>query len=235
LINIVKIKIKRFNYIYQFFKIEHKRGRVGKGEWNIPTSLPVLEDQNLEKYVSKLNYILIDLNKVSDDELINEAYIDFCFTSAVIAMKHVHENIEKIKAVFRPLVEYVQIHEDEEGYHCLFFSFNYISYVKGDTKEAENALKELIGGDEKAMTLIEKWIMEGKQEGLQEGLEKGLQEGLEKGLIKAKKDDIKSVILIKFGILPKELEEKIETTNDIQILDDMLKRVALAGKIEEIL
>jgi len=45
----------------------------GKGEWNIPTSLPVLEDQNLEKYVSKLNYMLIDLNKISDDELINES------------------------------------------------------------------------------------------------------------------------------------------------------------------
>ena len=203
----------------------------GKGEWNIPTSLPVLEDQNLEKYVSKLNYILIDLNKVSDDELIKEAYIDFCFTSAVIAMKHVHENIEKIKAVFRPLVEYVQIHEDEEGYRCLFFSFNYISYVKGDTKEAENALKELIGGDKKAMTLIEKWIMEGKQKGLQEGLEKGRQEGV----TKAKKDAIKSAILIKFGVLPKELEEKIESTNDIQILDEMFKKVILAGKIEEIL
>jgi len=209
----------------------------GKGEWNIPTSLPVLEDQNLEKYVSKLNYILIelnyiliDLNKVSDDELINEAYIDFCFTSAVIAMKHVHENIEKIKAVFRPLVEYVQIHEDEEGYHCLFFSFNYISYVKGDTKEAENALKELIGGDKKAMTLIEKWIMEGKQKGLQEGLEKGLQEGL----IKAKKDAIKSAVLIKFGVLPKELEEKIESTDDIKILDETFKKVILATKIEEI-
>jgi hypothetical protein len=41
----------------------------GKGEWNIPTSLPILEDQNLEKYVSKLNYILIDLNKVSDEDI----------------------------------------------------------------------------------------------------------------------------------------------------------------------
>ena len=81
------------------------------------------------------------------------------------------------------------------------------------------------------MTLTEKWMMEGLQKGLQEGLEKGLQEGL----IKAKKDDIKSVILIKFKVLPKELEEKIESTDDIQILDDMLKRVALAGKIEEIL
>ena len=82
-------------------------------------------------------------------------------------------------------------------------------------------------------------ILKGKKEGLQEGLEKGkqegLQEGLQKGSLKTKKDDIKSVILIKFGVLPKELEEKIETTDDIQILDDMLKRVALAGKVEEIL
>jgi len=36
----------------------------GKGEWNIPTSLPVLEDQNLEKYVSKLNYILIQVHYI---------------------------------------------------------------------------------------------------------------------------------------------------------------------------
>jgi hypothetical protein len=69
------------------------------------------------------------------------------------------------------------------------------------------------------MTLTEKWMME----------------GLEKGLLKAKKDDVKSAILIKFGVLPKELEEKIETTDDIQALDEMFKKVILAGKIEEIL
>jgi flagellar biosynthesis/type III secretory pathway protein FliH len=102
--------------------------------------------------------------------------------------------------------------------------------VKGDTKEAENAFKELIGGDKKAMTLIEKWIMEGLEKGKQEGRQEGLQEGL----IKAKKDDVKSAILIKFGVLPKELEEKIESTDDIQILDEMFKKVILATKIEEI-
>ena len=109
------------------------------------------------------------------------------------------------------------------------------------------------------MTLTEKWKMEGLQKGLQEGLQKGLQEGLQKGLqeglekgkqeglqeglekglqkglIKAKKDDVKSAILIKFGVLPKELEEKIESTDDIQTLDEMFKKVILAGKIEEIL
>jgi hypothetical protein len=83
------------------------------------------------------------------------------------------------------------------------------------------------------MTLTEKWKM--VEKGLQEGLEKGLQEGLEKGSLKTKKDDVKSAILIKFRVLPKEVEEKIETTDDIQTLDEMFKKVILAGKIEEIL
>jgi flagellar biosynthesis/type III secretory pathway protein FliH len=111
--------------------------------------------------------------------------------------------------------------------------------VKDNAEEVESILKELTGGDEKVMTLTEKWMMEGLQKGLQEGLQKGkqegLQEGLQKGLIKAKKDDVKSAILIKFKVLPKELEEKIETTDDIQTLDEMFKKVILAGKIEEIL
>jgi len=77
------------------------------------------------------------------------------------------------------------------------------------------------------MTLTEKWKME--------GLQKGKQEGLQEGSLKTKKDDVKSAILIKFGILPKELEEKIENTDDIKVLDEMFKKVILAGKIEEIL
>jgi len=81
---------------------------------------------------------------------------------------------------------------------------------------------------------ILKGLEKGKQEGLQEGLQKGLQEGLEKGSLKTKKDDVKSAILMKFGVLPKELEEKIETTYDIKALDEMFKKVMLANKIEEI-
>ena len=87
----------------------------------------------------------------------------------------------------------------------------------------------------KDLPFTAKAIEQLEQEATLKGLQKGKQEGLQEGLVKAKKDDIKSVILIKFGVLPKELEEKIETADNIQILDDMLKRVALAGKIEEIL
>jgi hypothetical protein len=203
----------------------------GKGEWNVPTSLPIVKNTKLEKYASKLNYILIDLNRVSDDDIISETHQDLCVLWAILAMKHIFDSIKGFIKVLELIADYIKSHEHIEKSHCIFLTLDYIVSVKNNPEEVESILKELTGGDEKIMTLTEKW----KIEGLQEGLEKGLQEGLEKGLIKAKKDAIKSAILIKFGVLPKELEEKIENTDDIQTLDEMFKKVILACKIEEIL
>jgi predicted transposase/invertase (TIGR01784 family) len=194
----------------------------GKGEWNMPTSLPIVKNTKLEKYTSKLNYILIDLNKVSDEDIISETHQDLCMLWAMLTMKHIFDSIESFIKVLELIADYLKSHEYIEKSHCIFLTLDYIVSVKDNPEEVEIILKELTGGDKKVMTLTEKWKME------------GLQEGLQKGLIKAKKDDIKSAILIKFGILPKELEEKIETTDDIQTLDDIFKKVILATKIEEI-
>jgi len=198
----------------------------GKGEWNIPTSLPVVKNIKLEKYTSKLNYILIDLNRVSDEDIISKAHKDLCTQWAMLAMKHIFDSIKDFIKVFELIADYIKTHDYIETTHCIFLTLDYIVYVKDSAEEVENILKELTGGDEKVMTLTEKWKMEGKQE--------GLQEGLQKGLIKAKKDDIKSAVLIKFGLLPKDFEEKIENTDDIQALNDIFKKVILATKIEEI-
>jgi len=195
----------------------------GKGEWNIPTSLPVLEDQNLEKYVSKLNYILIDLNKISDEDIISKTHQDLCTQWAMLTMKHIFDSIESFMRVLELIADYIKSQEHIEKSHCIFLTLDYIVSVKDNPEEVENILKELTGGDEKVMTLTEKWMME------------GLQKGLQKGSLKTKKDDVKSAILIKFKVLPKELEEKIENTDDIQTLDEMFKKVILAGNIEEIL
>jgi flagellar biosynthesis/type III secretory pathway protein FliH len=69
----------------------------------------------------------------------------------------------------------------------------------------------------------------------QEATLKGKKEGLQEGVTKAKRDYVKSAILMKFEVLPKELEEKIESTDDIEALDEMFKKVILSSKIEEIL
>jgi len=198
----------------------------GKGEWNMPTSLPIVKNTKLEKYASKLNYILIDLNRISDDDIISKTHKDLCTQWALLAMKHIFDSIESFIKVFELIADYIKSQEHIEKSHCIFLTLDYIVSVKDSAEEVENILKELTGGDEKVMTLTEKWKMEGKQE--------GLQEGLQKGLIKAKKDDIKSAVLIKFGLLPKDFEEKIENTDDIQALNDIFKKVILATKIEEI-
>jgi predicted transposase/invertase (TIGR01784 family) len=41
----------------------------GQTKWNFPTTIPDIEDEELDKYIQKLNYILIDLNKIEDENL----------------------------------------------------------------------------------------------------------------------------------------------------------------------
>jgi hypothetical protein len=115
----------------------------GKGEWNIPTSLPVLEDQNLEKYVSKLNYILIDLNKVSDEDIISETYQDLCVQWAMLAMKHIFDSIKGFIKVLELIADYIKTHDYIETSHCIFLTLDYIVSVKDNPEEVESILKEL--------------------------------------------------------------------------------------------
>jgi Putative transposase, YhgA-like. len=44
----------------------------------MPTSLTIVKNTKLEKYTSKLNYILIDLNRVSDEDIISKTHKDLC-------------------------------------------------------------------------------------------------------------------------------------------------------------
>ena len=169
----------------------------GKGEWNMPTSLPSVKNTKLEKYTSKLNYVLIDLNQISDEDIISKTHQDLCTQWAMLVMKHIFDSIKGFIKVLELIADYIKTHDYIETTHCIFLTLDYIVSVKNNPEEVENILKELTGGDEKIMTLTEKWKME--------GLEKGKQEGS----LKTKKDDIKSAVLIKFVVLPKELEEKI--------------------------
>jgi len=70
------------------------------------------------------------------------------------------------------------------------------------------------GGEEKMMTLTEKWKME--------------------GWIKGKKEALIKLIQLKFGAVPEDLEKVINECKDLEELDRVLTKVALANSIEEI-
>jgi predicted transposase/invertase (TIGR01784 family) len=190
----------------------------GERKWNISTTLPVLSSKNLEKYSLKLNYLLIDLNQISDEDLKNRLYQDVCTISALLVMKHIFEDIQNFKPIFKLMIEYKS--------DCLYLAFDYIVLVKKDIEKVEEVLKEVIGGDEKMMTLTEKWKMEGWM--------KGKLEGKMEGKMEAKMEYLIKLTQLKFGTVPENLEKIIKQCKEIEELDEIFTKVALAKSIEEL-
>jgi predicted transposase/invertase (TIGR01784 family) len=187
----------------------------GKRKWNISTTLPKTNSEIIERFSNKLNYHLIDLSKVADEEMINKLYIDFCTASALLTMKHIFEDIKKYKHILKKVFEHYQD-------SCVFIILDYISVVN-NPQEVENVLKEILGGEKEMMTLTEKWKME------------GLQQGLQQGLIKAKQEDILKLINLKFGRVSEEVEKSILEINDLEELDKLFTKAVLANSLEELL
>jgi len=183
----------------------------GKRKWNIPTTLPRTNSEIIEKFSNKLNYHLIDLSMVADEEMINKIYIDFCTVSALLTMKHIFEDLRKYKHILKKVFEHYQ-----DG--CVFIILDYISVVN-NPQEVENVLKEILGGEKDMMTLTEKWKME----------------GLQQGLIKAKQEDIIKLISLKFGRVSEEVEKSILEISDLEELDKLFTKIFLANSLEELL
>ncbi|WP_409827227.1 hypothetical protein [Sulfurihydrogenibium azorense] len=81
---------------------------------------------------------------------------------------------------------------------------------------------EEIGGEEKMMTLTEKWKMEGLQQGLQQGIIEGL------------KESILYTIELKFGSIPNDFKEKLNNISDANRLKEIQKKVVFANNLDEI-
>jgi len=162
--------------------------------------------------------LLIDLNQISDEDLKNRLYQDVCTISALLVMKHIFEDIQNFKPIFKLMIEYKS--------DCLYLAFDYIVLVKKDIEKVEEVLKEVIGGDEKMMTLTEKWKME--------GWIKGKMEGKLEGKLEAKMEDLIKLTQLKFGTVPESLEKIIRQCKEIEELDNIFTKVALAKSIKEL-
>jgi predicted transposase/invertase (TIGR01784 family) len=186
----------------------------GEREWNIPTNLPTVKDKDLQEYTQKLNYILIDLNKIPDEELKNRISKNMDVILAMLVMKRIFDDIQNL----RPILELIIKHKSDS----LFIILDYIVLVKKDAEKVEKILKEISGGDEKLMTLTEKWKMEGWMKGKLEGR------------LEAQRKDIFKLIQLRFGNIPESLESFINKCEDTDKLDEIFTKVALAKSVEEL-
>jgi hypothetical protein len=121
-------------------------------------------------------------------------------------MKHIFEEVQNFKPIVKLLIEYQS--------DCLYTIFDYIVLVKRDIEKIEEALKEVSGGDKKMMTLTEKWKLDGKLETLRE--------------------NIIDLMDVRFGAVDETIVEKINKTNNIDTLRQILRLIGRSQSLDEV-
>jgi predicted transposase/invertase (TIGR01784 family) len=150
------------------------------------------ENKELAQDIFWRPYKLIDLSKISDDELTSSIW----FGVAAYVMKHVFE--KDLKAYFKNVVELLKPIDKENNVDYICKIISYVAEVTEIDKEVfvetiKNGLKTLT--EDKIMTLAEQFKQEGRQEGRQEGMHAGELKGKAEG----KAEALKAVAISLFG------------------------------------
>ncbi|WP_299237996.1 Rpn family recombination-promoting nuclease/putative transposase [Sulfurihydrogenibium sp.] len=196
--------LKEKDYYPPIINIVFYHGRV---KWNFPTTIPEIEDEELDKYIQKLNYILIDLNEIEDENLKRHLKKNVDLIMEMLIMKHIHDRLERIKTLLKDVK--VECSED-----CFVIILNYLVLVKKDYEKVEEVLREIRGGEEKMMLFTDKLKIEGKIENLRE--------------------NIIDLIDVKFGVVDKSIVEKVNQIDNIETLKQILRIVGKSHSLDEV-
>ena len=84
-------------------------------------------------------------------------------------------------------------------------------------------------GKTAAQVLIE----EGIKRGIEQGIERGIEQGRRQGIVEGKQENLLELMKVKFHSVPKNIEDRIKTIQDIDELTSLLRRGLTAKSIDE--
>ena len=114
----------------------------------------------LKKYLLDLRLVLFDTHEVSDEQVVR-ATDNLHLAAAILAMKHIFDELKEMKPVFQHAVKL-----DRDRFMMIL---EYITLTKEvNEQELEEILKE--SGVETMPSLVQKWLEQGRQQGIQQGL-----------------------------------------------------------------
>lgn len=199
----------------------------GKTSWSIPTSLGAnlngYEElpKDVKVHVPDFDYIIYDLSGFSDEEIKGKVQTRILLTLLRdIFTKDIDELIHSILKCIHYLLE---LEDKQTGIEFLETMIRYVfSAAKYLTKDDMNKIRREIEttfpeGSEVTMTLADILREEGMKKGWEEGLEKGIEKGIELGQVKALSKIALQQLTEKFGVLPRELTEKISKLDVISL------------------
>ena len=174
-------------------------------------------------------YILIDVNRYTEDELINMANL----ISSVFLIDQ-KQDIVSMMGRLKKIGETINCMSDQE--FGMFKNWFGNVIIKSVNQESKSKFKDIIfkSREDKNMmvsnleVLIKSELKKNKKEGIAQGLEKGIEKGIEKG-----RQDAILEVLSELGNVSNDVTNKIHLQKDISILSLWLKYAARSNNIEE--
>ncbi len=165
----------------------------GKTNWNIGLRFSeIIEpiDNSLRKYIPDFEYILYDLSKYSDDEIVGTEELKVMLN----LMKYIYsENLQdKLREIFKILSHISDTNLDYISTITIYL----MSTTEIEIKELAKIMTETISekGGEIAMTTAQKIKKEGINEGINLGRMEGIKEGIKEGLKEGLKTTAKNLL-----------------------------------------
>ncbi|MCX7885067.1 MAG: Rpn family recombination-promoting nuclease/putative transposase [Caloramator sp.] len=188
----------------------------GREKWNVKTRLSdVIEgynelDDNIKKFIPSFEYLLYDISRYKDEDIKGHVQLKIILS---ILRDIFSDDAKKMYSTIINAAKYLSELEDKETgleYFEIYMRYIFSSYKDMTRDDFENIAKEIektfIEGSEKIMILADMFREEGMQKGIEKGIEKGTQAGKKEALAKS----VLKLLTKKFGILPKDVKEKIE-------------------------
>jgi len=98
----------------------------------------------------------------------------------------------------------------------------------------EVEFKELAATEsEEVLEMISIYEERGIQQGIEQGIQQGIEQGIEQGITRGKREVLLRLMQAKFGPLPKEIVQKVESITENDLLDDLSVRLLIANSLEE--
>jgi len=197
----------------------------GFSSWNITTHFQGQFDSLTEivkPYTPEFNYLLVDLTRISNDELEQKAKDTPFLMASLLLMKLVA--MRDIDGILRVAV-IIRLSEEERIILLL-----YLFYTLDVDQNVMQEIASKLGGGKIMPSLAERLIKQGEERGEKRGEERGER----KGTIKGKQALIIKLLRRKFNLTSKE-EKMIHSVTDESKLDAAAEAILEAKSKDEVL
>ena len=252
-------RVMNFRVLFYMLQIWDRQRRewideeIPKGQWNFRPVLPIVfytGEQSwakmlsmselmdlpkaLERFVPQHDTLFLNLRTKSSEELI--AY-DHPFGYLLQVIQKENATKEEVTEVIKLAVKQfdsLPLEQQHQWAKLMYYLILLIYHrrVPGEHNELISVVTESVG-EKLRREEVEKMGKTTAQVLIEEGIERGIKQGKRQGIIQSKQEDLFELMQVKFNSVPKQIEDRIKTIQDIDELTLLFRRGLTAKNIDE--